>query len=136
MSKGLGKVEWSVLIGISKVPEYIKEGVYCPYLFEGRGTYYLDTDKSLISDGRYVHTDFLWWWFKGQTIHRSTLSRTLKSLEDKGLIRARNYAACEMNDSFFNGKYRKFIFLTDEGHNIVNANIFQWRKLAHIEVTL
>jgi len=135
MSKGLGKVERSLLLGISKCPEYIKDGVYHPYLIEGRGTYYLDDDKELISAGRYVHTDFIWWWFKEQKIHRSTLTRTLRTLEQKSLIRVKNYGMCELNDRYFNGKYRKFIGLTTDGLNLVNANIIQWKKLAFNEVT-
>jgi len=117
----IGKWEKEVLVLISKTPEYIRTGVLHPHITDYYGAYMFEDAILMAEKGLYVHTSHIKWWFQGAAICRSTLSRTLTTLEKKELIYARELSGSLPEDNLALGKYRKFYSLTESGRDLAKT---------------
>jgi hypothetical protein len=108
----LGAHERTVLDALAQAPAMLP--VYLEHrsaLRDRLAARLLDDDRSRLHAGRLVPTCYLLWWLPG--IHRSTFSRTLGRLEEKGYL-----ARCEMEGEYRScgsavGSYTKFVTLTN-----------------------
>jgi hypothetical protein len=106
--KKLGTHERTVLEALRRAPDMLAEYYRArPGLrARDRGRILSESDRSRLDAGCLVPTGYLRWYLPD--VHRSTFSRTLRRLEDKGILYRANDEADDRARSGL-GSYTKFV---------------------------
>ncbi len=116
----LGRHEKTVLEALARAPELLPDYFRAnPGLREGISERIDDREREQFGAGRMVPTSYVRW--RLPDVHMSTLSRTLKRLERKGLVWRQEFEGDFLGGSDGYGTYTRFLTLTAEGEEIAET---------------